>query len=732
LPHRDNWSVPNSTKSKDHEIQSEKFKNLEKEIQRLERKLTEEIKTSEQIEQEKYDYQERCSYTNRKMREAELIREKELMTHSQEEKRLRNELDLLVRKAREDKEKLRLEEKKNKDANDALLKKARDEREKITLDLQKDAERIRKQNEQLQNELQAQKDRNLELQLRQERMIQEESQFRHRSSKKAKLNKDDISSIDSNGSHHSIRSQHMPVAAKKANFFESWILHTSELSKTAFSMEGTETEATRKWKNSTKMASSTIREYHLIILLVEHSRRGGECAHADLDPPTYSRIANEDYASALFIITSINLVKNVFQAQFIGLVHEKMGSRIQSLELTIKRNSSASIIPESFLVPCNRSMGGLINRDLMLKIHPHAVPLDNLIDNEYLNTSALNTTVDLSKRAKTSNTQPGANDITFELQTNNTVFFDLNNRQYAEQLMKVPQKGIKDLEEVGIVARQFRDEAGRCARLGNVNKTFIDYTTFSHNVTTSDQHNNLVLLSKLGKIFSSPEKFKSAVLWHWGIPNGLSLNDFTDETITSNTILISAIQNLGRFLMLTFGDHWDRRIDEFVTTISFVPHVHILQTPFIQYTFEVSCSYMYNAIRTQSPINNPSVVQPSSDLLGEHFAKLFQDFISPKKLTFVNQLTWEALFVNRVPTTPLNNLSIKKRESADSSTAKQICFPFLRHFLGIDSQSCNNTNCPRVHEDIATWRKEAIVSGVSMAPRSNELVTAINSSNLFL
>jgi hypothetical protein len=693
----------------------------------LSRKLTEEIRTSDQIEKQKLEFQDRCYFTSKKMKEAELEREKELHTHNQEAKRLRNELDAMARKTKEDKEKLRLEEKRYKETNEELVKKANEDKEKIKEDQKRDTERIIRQNEQLQKELQSQKERNLELQFQHEKRNQEDAQFRPSTSKKPKFNnKEEISSIDSNGSKNSVKSltPYVPIGVKRNNFFESWILHTSELNKSAFMVEDSESDEIKKWRSNTQIASSMIKEYCLIILLVEHSRRGGESAHADLDPPTYPRIANEEYASALFIITSINFNKNFFQAQFLGIIHEKSPSRIQSLELTLRRNSSASLIPDSFLVPRTRPMGGLIRRELLLKIHMDAIPLDNINTGTHFHNTILNNSNDPSKKPKTTNFQHGSNDISFESQPNNTVFFDLNNKQYSEQLLKVTQRGIKDLEEVAIITRQFRDEAGRCARLGNVNKTFIDYTTFSHNVTTSDQHNNLVLLSKLKKIFSSPEKFKAAVLWHWGIPNGLSLNDFTDDAITNNSILISAIQNMGRFLMLTFGDHWDRRIDNFVNSISFDSQVHILLTPFIQYTFEVSCSYMYNAIRTQSPIDDPVD-------LGEHFAKSFQDFISPHKLNFVNQLTWQALFVNKIPTTPLTNLSLKKRDGIDSATTKQICFPFLRHFLGMDTQSCTNISCIRIHEDITTWKKAALVHAVSMAPNSAEIVAAINSSNFF-
>ena len=277
------------------------------------------------------------------------------------------------------------------------------------------------------------------------------------------------------------------------------------------------------------------------------------------------------------------------------------------------------------------------------------------------------------------------------------------------------------------VTRQYKDEEGRCARLGNINKTFIDYTTFSHNVTTTDQYNTVVILSKLRKIFSYPEKFKSAVLWHWGIHNGLSLNDFTDAEINSNIILISAIQNMGRFLILTFGPHWDRRVEAFVHSVDFDPQVQILETAFIQYTFEVSCSYMFNAIRVQSSVDTPANY-------GEYFAKVFQEFINPNKLTFVNQLTWEALF-NKNPVNATTNYSIRKRDienNFSNKNNKQVCFPFLRNFLGLDTQSCNNNNCPRVHEDVTNWSKVNLINSISMMPRSEEVITAINESNRFL
>jgi hypothetical protein len=533
-------------------------------------------------------------------------------------------------------------------------------------------------------------------------------------------------------------------STKKENFFQSWLLHTSEINLTAMIIDPTERDRAQLWRRNTRVISAPS-DYMLFILLVENSRRGGICANDDLDSPTFTSIGNDLYASGLFILTSVNERRDECQAQFLGIIGEKTPSKIPSLAMSVT-GLCTSKIPNSFFVPRTRDMSGLVGQQLLQSICHDAIPLAGQLGNTYIENHSNNNNNNISNNnnnryennnnnnnmeihnipPKNTNLKSLANQNGNLMDLNNSanVFYDMNNRSFSESQLKLNKNGMQSVEELAIVTRQFRNDDDRKRRLGNLNSFYVDYLQFAHHIRTDPATNQVVLFS-VQTIIQSEIKFRAAVLWHWGIPNGLKLNDFLINPkmeLDERYKLVDAIQNMERFLVLTFGSIWERCVEKFIVRITQDPQAQTIGAEYVQYAFETACSHMYNSIRTCLNVGD-------NMKYGEHFANVFSDCLSKQELTVINETIWKSL--KKTIQSPTNSHKIDVYDSGTIKIAKQICYPFLKNALDLDVQGCTNNSCPRIHDDIFSWKKSMIQNQIQNIPNAEEVLLALKSSKKF-
>ena len=116
----------------------------------------------------------------------------------------------------------------------------------------------------------------------------------------------------------------------------------------------------------------------------------------------------------------------------------------------------------------------------------------------------------------------------------------------------------------------------------------------------------------------------------------------------------------------------------------------------------------------------------------KYFCKrlLRYECLAKQELSYVSELIWKYLKRSFQSTQSNSN----RKESNEVSTikiSKQICYPFLKKLLDLDTQGCINNSCPRIHDDIFSWKKSMIQNQISNIPNVEEVVEALKSPKLF-
>ena len=222
------------------------------------------------------------------------------------------------------------------------------------------------------------------------------------------------------------------------------------------------------------------------------------------------------------------------------------------------------------------------------------------------------------------------------------------------------------------------------------------------------------------------EKFRSAAMWNWGIPNGITLQLFSSiDTISSLADVVAAIENFETFLVISFGDIWLN------CTLVFRQEckkhtVAILPAKYVQYVFERVCTKMYNKLREQ--------MSPDQLEFGLFWVEKFMLELANADMNIISELQWEGQLrlrekMNKVASTP--SVTKSKPDMIVSRKDDQLCFPFLRMLLGTNDIGCNTRECPRIHDEVLQWKKAEVREVLKAVHGTADMITALEVSTQF-
>jgi len=556
-----------------------------------------------------------------------------------------------------------------------------------------------------------------------------------------------------------------PIAV--TDFLKSWFDHTSRILPNSMRIWTDEDPRGTAWRNNTSVMR-VIPNNSLCIVLVRNACRFGTLALPTEAPPTYRRL-NEDIYCALLCVKN-DITGSQMGATVLGIIMEDRfrgnheGPSISgylSFEETYQMEC-----PEYFLVPKSRQMGGIVTARLANCICNDTTPLlESLIVPQVSITTPAREVQRNESYIQQPNTQPPFQDQQqrtqpplhdqqqniqpsfrdqqpsvqphlrdqqpsaqpfFREERSNRTIMDLNGTEHGETTLKLNQSNFIVLEEVAVIARQFADESTRITRLGNYSNSFIPFQNFFQSVLSNSVDPAAVI--RLHTIFDtgSIEKFRSATMWNWGVPNGITLQLFSScETITTLSDVVAAIENFETFLEITFGAIWSN------CTLLFRQEcrrhtVVILPAKYVQCVFERVCTRMYNKLREQ--------MAPDQLEFGKFWVDKFINELTNVEMNIVNELEWEGQqrmrdrltrnLITPPSTKPKIDLLVNRKED-------QICFPFLRLLLGNNDSGCNKKDCPRIHDDIKQWKKSEIRESLKTVYGSADMLAALETSNLF-
>jgi hypothetical protein len=230
------------------------------------------------------------------------------------------------------------------------------------------------------------------------------------------------------------------------------------------------------------------------------------------------------------------------------------------------------------------------------------------------------------------------------------------------------------------------------------------------------------------------ERFRSLLLWHWGIPNGLVLTIFHNKPGEFSSVdeVMAAIESFELFLSVTFGSAWRDCTLALRQRCRNNMEILCLKPGFLQSKFERACAGMYSKLRTQ--YNDPTL-----RLDGAHWSAVFVEELASLEITRVQEMSWLAsqhlihersLLLNPVKGAK-SSPPLPSRIESSSSKPQQICLKFLRFALKITTDDCSRTGCSRLHEEVFNIRSPDIMDTIKGLNGVQDILEAIQSSNSF-
>jgi hypothetical protein len=553
--------------------------------------------------------------------------------------------------------------------------------------------------------------------------------------------------------NNSVRPEH---ESTPNNYFESWLWHTSDLEDDSYVKRGEENQVleTEFWRSNTKFISKDEVTKHQLFLWMVDKNHKDKCCDERVDPPSFIEIPPSNrnrYGAGLFVVTHVD--NDAMKARCIGIIlnnHLLIGNSVRNRKVESK-------LPPYLWVPKSRSMAGLIPSEIEeLILIDSKPPKDghinqkgsDLNNNQNNNNSSNNNSTSYSSNNQNTSSRKKGDEhhhhtgvsvsevnelISSKLnEKKESIHVDLNGVGYTEANFKVSVSNTRNIDELGVVKRQCQDETRMVTLLGNTLLPICDFAVLSSTVLLKSGAGEIVK-NRLKRVFRDATIFKNVVLWNWSLEESMELDVFLtpgNTRINSIELLKEAIENFEEFLVIVFGECWERCTDSFRKKFKTDDGMLVLTYSYLKYSFIRVCKKMYGIMRQR-------IVSMS---FGPRWAKLFVEEIESMELTWQNQLTWQRIegLANNKEEEHNSSKSLKDDLLAKQSgktvenPTKQICFAFLGKELGISDTGCTRVDCKRAHQDVFHWTKPFVIGQLMGMDGHGDLIQAVQSSKKFV